>query len=150
MKLSELAPNGKEGPQHDAKAGEYWARSGDKPFVTERHAPQAYVAAMPRHFIDPLPNFSARYKGARVQLVVDHEVSYAEAAPWLQGPYRKTFLKRFQPRLQDREFRTAVDANISRYPEWDRILHPEKYLPKTPPPTPENAPTPVTPAQRLQ
>ncbi len=53
-------------------------------------------------------------------------------SPGLPGPYRKLFLKRFQPRLKDREFRAAVEAHIARYPEWDRVLHPEKYLPKVP------------------
>ena len=33
---------------------------------------------------------------------------------------------------QDPAFRKAAEANISRYPMWDRILHPEKYQPKKP------------------
>jgi len=140
MKLSEAGPGAKDGVPRDAKAGEYWARAADRPFTTERRAPPAFVAAMPRHLIDPLPTLAAKYKGARVQLVVDRDITYAEAAPWATGPYRKMFVRRFQPRLQDREFRNAVDANIAHYPEWDRILHPEKYLPKTPPPAPAAAP----------
>jgi hypothetical protein len=134
MKITESGTGGKDGATHDAKAGEYWARAADRPLSTERRAPPPFVAAMPRHLIDPLPSIAARYKDVRVQLVLDRDITYAEAAPWLNGPYRKSFLKRFGPRLQDREFRGAVEANIAHYPEWDRVLHPEKYLPKSPAP----------------
>ena len=135
LRVTETGAGGKEGAAHDAKAGEYWARSADRPFATEHRAPPPFVAAMPRHFIDPLPGIAVKYEGARVQLVAEQDVTYAEAAPWLLGPYRRSFLRRFGPRLQDREFRSAVEANIARYPEWDRVLHPEKYLPKSPVPT---------------
>ena len=64
--------------------------------------------------------------------MAEQEVTYAEAEPWLAGPYRRIVPEAFQPRLKDREFRAAVEAHIARYPEWDRILHPEKYLPKAP------------------
>ena len=134
VRITESGAGGKDGAAYDAKAGEYWARSADRPISTERRAPPPFVAAMPHHLIDPLPNISAKYKEARVQLVLDRDITYAEAAPWLNGPYRKNFLKRFGPKLQDREFRGAVEANIAHYPEWDRVLHPEKYLPKPPAP----------------
>jgi len=116
----------------DLKAGDYASQSAERPLRIEPRAPPTFVAALPRHMIDALPAFAAKYKAARVQLVPGQQITYAEAEPWLSGPYRKLFLKRFQPRLKDPEFRTAVDAHIARYPEWDRVLHPEKYLPKTP------------------
>jgi hypothetical protein len=134
VKITESGAGGRDGATHDAKSGEYWARSADRPLSTERRAPSPFVAAMPHHLIDPLPSIAVRYKDVRVQLVPDRDITYAEAAPWLNGPYRKSFLKRFGPKLQDREFRGAVEANIAHYPEWDRVLHPEKYLPKSPAP----------------
>ena len=116
----------------DLRAGGYVTQSGDLPLRFERRAPAAFVAAIPRYLIDPLPALAAKYKVMAVPLVAEQEVTYAEAQPWLAGPYRKQFLKRFQPRLKDRDFRAAVEAHIAHYPEWDRILHPEKYLPKAP------------------
>ncbi len=130
-KFAPLEAGGKPGPTADATAGEYRGRSRDRPFRAERHAPQPFVAAMPRPMQDPLPSLAGRYKTAAT-LVAEQEITYAEAEYWLNGPYRRTFLKQFTPRLRDREFRAAVDAHIARYPEWDRILHPEKYLPKVP------------------
>jgi hypothetical protein len=116
----------------DLKAGDFASQSSERPRTLERRAPPAFVAAIPRHLTDALPALAAKYKAVKVQLVPEQEVTYAEAEPWLSGPYRKLFLKRFQSRLKDREFRAGVEARIARYPEWDRILHPEKYLPKVP------------------
>jgi hypothetical protein len=116
----------------DLKTGDYVAQSAERPLRYETRPPAAFVTSVPRYMIDALPAFAAKYKSSKVQLVADQEITYAEAEPWLAGPYRKTFLKRFQPRLKDREFRAAVEAQIARYPEWDRILHPEKYVRKVP------------------
>jgi hypothetical protein len=123
---------GKADAISEMKAGEYAAQSADRPLRFERRAPVAFVSAIPRHLIDPLPVLAPRFKAAKVQLVAEQDITFAEAEPWLAGPYRKTFLKRFQPRLKDREFRAAVEANIARYPEWDRVLHPEKRAPRVP------------------
>ncbi|HEY5310614.1 MAG TPA: hypothetical protein VIK97_19010 [Casimicrobiaceae bacterium] len=131
-KLVETGPAGKGAAPVEARAGEYWSQAADRPLRSEPRAPAAFVAAMPRQLLDPLPVLAPRYKSAKVQLVAEQEISFAEAEPWLAGPYRKVFLKRLTPRLRDREFRAAVDARIARYPEWDPILHPEKYQPKVP------------------
>jgi hypothetical protein len=48
------------------------------------------------------------------------------------GAWRKSFEERFQPRLKDAEFRKAVESHIAEFPEWDRILHPEKYPQNSP------------------
>ena len=63
-------------------------------------------------------------------LVVDHEITYAEAEPWLAGRDRAVFERRFTSRLRDPAFRSAVMPNAARYPTWDRILNPQKYEPK--------------------
>lgn len=123
---------GKSAAVTDLKTGDYAARSAERPLNIERRAPATFVTAIPRYLIDALPALAAKYKAAKVQLVPQQEVTYAEAEPWLSGPYRKLFLKRFQSRLKDREFRAGVEAHIARYPEWDRVLHPEKYRPKVP------------------
>ncbi len=120
----------KDGPPQDANAGQYWARSGRQPPRTDNRAPPPFVAAMPRDMVDALPNLAGRFPKAPATLAPQGEITFAEAEPWLAGPYRKTFLKRFEPRLREREFRSAVESRIASFPEWDRLLHPEKYAPK--------------------
>ncbi|HEY3179035.1 MAG TPA: FecR domain-containing protein [Casimicrobiaceae bacterium] len=140
-RIAETTRAGRDGVVHDAKSGEYWSREGDKPFVTERRAPAKFVAAMPRHLIDRLANLGAKFKGKRTPLAVDREITLVEADPWLAGPYRRVFARRLSGRLADPAFRKAVEANIAAYPDFDRILHPEKY-----PPTQAGAPaTPIAP-----
>ena len=126
-RVAETTRAGRDGAVHDAKSGEYWSREADKPFVTEKRAPAKFVAAMPRHLIDRLANLAARFKGKWTPLAVDREITLAEADPWLTGPYRRAFARRLGGRLADPAFRKAVEANIAAYPDFDRILHPEKF-----------------------
>jgi hypothetical protein len=126
-RIVETSRTGRDGLAHDAKSGEYWSRDGDKPMVSERRAPVKFVASMPRHLIERLASLAAKFKGKKTPLPVDREITLAEADPWLTGPYRRAFARRLAGRLADPAFRKAVEANVAAYPEWDRILHPEKY-----------------------
>lgn len=139
-RLVEMSATGADGPSHDAKRGEYWAKpTAAGPFTSVPRAPAPFVDAMPRHFHDLLPALAANLKSKPV-LVVDHEITFAEAEPWLTGRDRTVFERRFASRLRDPAFRKAVEPTIARYPSWDRMLHPEKYAPK---PAPANMPAPA-------
>lgn len=116
---------GKEGPPREAKEGEFWTRSGDRAFVADERPPAAFVAAMPRDFRERLPSLAARFATAPAPLAAGRDVTFDEAWPWLSGPWRKPFVRRFAPRLGDPAFRAAAAARP--IPEWDRMLHPEKY-----------------------
>jgi len=131
-RLVELAATGGDGAAREAKRGEYWSKAATAAYTTVPRAPRPFVDAMPRHFADPLPTLAGRSKGKPV-LVVDHEITFAEAEPWLAGRDRAVFERRFAVRLRDPAFRKAADANIARYPSWDRMLHPEKFEPKPKP-----------------
>jgi hypothetical protein len=131
-RLIELAPSGAEAATHDAKRGDYWSRSSGSAYATSARPPKAFVDAMPKQYADALPALAARFKTAP-QLAVDHEITYAEAEPWLAGRDRAAFEKRFASRLRDPAFRRAVEPHVVRYPSWDRMLHPEKYAPKPAP-----------------
>jgi hypothetical protein len=85
------------------------------------------VAAMPPYLRDALPKLAARFTGTGPALTSLGEVAYSDAEPWLAGPYRRAFVKRLTPRLSDPSFRSGVEAHIASHPEWDRMLHPEKY-----------------------
>lgn len=123
-RLIEPGKSATDGTVHEVKGGDFAIRAADRPFATTGAAPQKFVAAMPRHFRDPLPARAAQYQVARVQLVADRPISYAEAEPWLTGPYRRIFVKRFQPRLADPEFRGPAMAKLQAYPEWQAALAP--------------------------
>jgi hypothetical protein len=128
-RMIELTASGRDGATRDAKRGEYWSKAAAGAYTTVPRAPRSFVQAMPRHFVDQLPMLSGKTKG-RPALVVDDEITFAEAEPWLVGRERAAFERRFASRLRDPEFRAAANANIARYPIWDRMLHPEKFAPK--------------------
>jgi len=126
VRLIEPNKAGGDGASHDLKAGDYAIRASDRPFASAGAAPQAFVAAMPRQFRDPLPSRAQLYQVSHVQLVPDRAISYAEAEPWLTGPYHRSFLKRLQPRLTDPEFRALASGKI---PEWHSAPVPSENAP---------------------
>lgn len=138
-KLTAPAAPGADGAARDAKRGDFWTKATALPPDVRASPTKAFVDAMPRNFADPLPVLAAKQKG-KPELVVDHEITYAEALPWLAGRDRAAFERRFAVRLRDPAFRKAAEADIARYPLWDRQLHPEKYAPK---PKPEPRPAPA-------
>jgi len=129
-KFTPVAARGKAQTALDATSGEYLERVADRAAAEQPRPPQAFVAAMPRPFRDALPALADHF-GEEPELVRGREITLAEAEPWLApGASRRTFVRRFTPRLSDPAFRAAVNARITAYPEWDRILHPDKYRPK--------------------
>jgi len=129
-KLYEPGKGGNDGAAHDVRAGEFALRAPDRPFATAGAAPLPFVAAMPRHFRDPLPARAAQFAVVRVQVASDRPITYAEAEPWLSSPYRRLFIRRLQPRLSDPEFRAAAMAKPQAYPEWQAALPPAEPAPK--------------------
>ena len=126
----------------DVHGGDFASRAADRPLSISGGASQAFVAAMPRHFMDTLPSRVDKYGTARVELAVDRPISFAEAEPWLNSPYRAAFIKRLQPRLADPAFRTGVMANVQAYPEWSSVL--------VPPPAPATTQAPGPPPEKKE
>ena len=132
-----------EGKAIPGKAGQFFSRHAGKNITASPRPDGAFVSAMPVPFRDTLPSRMSHFKDKKPpELRMDHEITYAEAEPWLKlgRGWRRTFSERFQPRLKDAEFRKSVEQHISEYPEWDRVLHPEKY--QNPPNAPSAASTP--------
>jgi hypothetical protein len=138
-KLIEPGKTAGETAAHDLKGGDFAIRASDRPFASAGAPPQAFVAAMPRQFRDPLPSRAQLYQVSHVQLVADRAISFAEAEPWLTGPYRHAFLRRLQPRLTDPEFRTLASAKAQAYPEWHGSLAPAESPPADKPEAPQAA-----------
>ncbi len=118
-----------------AKAGQFFVRPAGKNVTVLPRPSSAFIESMPRPFRDTLSSLLSRFPGKPPQPKRDHEVTYAEIQPWLNigQAWRRGFIKRFQPRLNDPAFRKALDAHLRDYPEWGPVLHPELYEPKTSP-----------------
>jgi hypothetical protein len=107
----------------DVKGGGFASRGAGKSLVAAERAPATFVGALPRDFMDALPLRASRFGTAR-EPVPDHEANYAEVQSWLTGPYRVSFMKRFEPKLADPAFKAAVEANGKATPEWVTVAKP--------------------------
>ena len=108
------------------KAGQFFTQSANKPAVTQARPGEAFLSAMPPAFKDALPARLERFKDRKVEASVAGPVSYADVGDWLSAApsWRSSFIKRFEPRLADPQFRQQLNAQLKRHPEWDKILHP--------------------------
>lgn len=114
------------------KSGDFFARKAGQNGAVASRPSKAFIAAMPKAFLDPLPSRMARYKDREAQPKRVDDVSYAEVEAWLKAPpaIRRPLVARFEPRASDPGFRSRLEANLKFHPEWGPILHPEKYPPK--------------------
>jgi hypothetical protein len=83
---------------------------------------------MPVSFRDFLPSRLSKFEGRKApEPKSDHDVSYAEIERWLtiSPAWRRGFVERFKPRLQDTAFREAIASHITALPEWEPVLHPD-------------------------
>jgi hypothetical protein len=124
---------------NDIKGGAFISRVSGKPIESTARAPSVFVGAMPRDFMDPLPKRAPKFANARPDPAPDRDATFAEAQPWLTGPYRVAFMKRFEPKLADPAFRTAAEANGKVMPEWTAAAKP-KVEPPPPPPKEKEKP----------
>jgi len=127
--VGEISHEGALGHATTAKAGQFLTRRAGKAMVAGARPESAFLENMPRSFRDTLPARMSVFAGKPVQPKPDHQVSYAEVQPWLTmgRDWRRGFVERFQSRLEDDSFRRAVQEHIEDHPEWDPVLHPDKY-----------------------
>lgn len=142
VKLAEASKPDAAGTE--TKGGGFIARTG-KVLETASRAPPAFVGAMPRDFMDPLPRRAAKFASARADPAPDRDATFAEAQPWLTGPYRSAFMKRFEPKLTDPAFRTAAEASGRVLPEWTTAAKPKAEPAPSPPPVKEREEKPKEP-----
>jgi hypothetical protein len=84
-----------------------------------------FLAAMPPSFQDALTPMADKIRDVRVEPVAERQVSYDDVAEWLKAmPRRSEFVRQFQPRLKDPEFRRRLDADLGRSAPWGPLLHP--------------------------
>jgi hypothetical protein len=131
---SGTATIGESRDSSNGKTGQFFSRRAGKNISRTAQMPASFIQSMPVPFRDTLPSRLPKFAGKPVEPRRDHEVTYAEIHPWLtMAPaWRKGFVHRFEPRLNDAAFRKSVEAHLNEHPEWDPILHPEKYQRKPP------------------
>jgi hypothetical protein len=129
--IARLSDAGKaDGSGGEIKAGGFASRVPGKPFSFDARANSQFIGALPRDFMDPLPLRATKFASLRVEPAVDREATYAEVQPWLSGPYRAAFIKRFEPKLADPSFRAAAEANSKANPEWTSVAKAKVEPPK--------------------
>jgi hypothetical protein len=117
------------------KSGEYYSRAANDKGSVAARPPQAFIAGLPRAFLDALPSFAAKFKDVDTVPKKTADFTYADVEAWLKSTpaVRKVLVPRWRAKAKDPAFRSALAANMKDHPEWDRILYPEKYLPKSKP-----------------
>jgi hypothetical protein len=125
--------------------GDFLLVGPGKPAAIQSRPTPEFVAALPRPYKDTLPS---RYSLFEAHVVVPKEsrpFTYPEVEPWLDAEpaIRRQFLTLWRRKANDPAFRTPLDRDLALHPEWDPILHPEKYeteAPETTPPASEKSP----------
>lgn len=117
----------------------------DKPGVSAQLAPD-FVQQVPRGFRDALPARAALYAKKTVTLQPLGLVAYEDVSAWLRTEpgIRLALSKQWRGRASDKAFRTAAAANLAAHMEWERVLFPERFLPKKPPTPPDGALQPAS------
>jgi hypothetical protein len=115
------------------KSSEFYSRAADGKASTSARPTGTFIQKLPRAFLDTLPARSAVFASRDVPPKPLADIVYAEAEPWVDAEgLRAYFVTRWKPLAQHPAFREGLAANMAKHPEWDRILFPEKYLPKPP------------------
>jgi len=99
------------------------------PETHNRPSPE-FVSALPVAFRDSLPIRYPQFAGRNVVVKDQHAFSYPDVEQWLDAEpsIRRQFIPLWRRKAaQDEAFRASLDHNLSLHPEWDPVLHPEKY-----------------------
>ncbi|MGB7847270.1 MAG: hypothetical protein WBL63_16770 [Candidatus Acidiferrum sp.] len=139
--VGEISREGNLHQPQAGKTGDFFSRRASKSLTISSHWSPGFVDSMPRAFKDTLPPIIDKFKAKKIEMKPGTLVSYNDVHSWLTMPeaWRRGFVPRFRPRLSDREFHAQIEANLAEHFEWDKILHPEKYRPETPPVPAQNS-----------
>lgn len=118
------------------ESGDYLALRGREAARVGRQPPREFVAALPRQFEDRLPSRIALFRDREVTAKSSGTFTYAEVEAWIDAEplIRRRFAREWVAKADDGEFRQRLDAGLARHPEWERILHPERFEPTPAPP----------------
>lgn len=114
------------------KSDQFYARLGEaKPVLAKRPTP-AFIQRVPRAFLDTLPTRAELLKAKNVVPKPLGDITYADVQAWVnaEAPLRTAFVSRWRAQAKNADFRKGLLADLPAHPEWDRVLNPQKYLPK--------------------
>jgi hypothetical protein len=88
-----------------------------------------FMQALPRAYRDTLPFRYSMFVSRAVEPQNQRTFAYADVEPWLNAEpaIRRQFVGLWIRKVNDPAFRALLDRDLALHPEWDRILHPEKY-----------------------
>ncbi len=130
---------GKAAGKATVKNSEFYSRAADGKASSVPRPTGPFIQKLPRAFMDTLPSRAAAFASRDVAPKPLGDIGYADAEPWIDAEgLRAHFVTRWKPLAQNAAFREGLAANMANHPEWDRVLYPEKYLPK---PVPASAPS---------
>ena len=111
------------------KASQFLSCKKDQRCAVVARPPQAFLAALPRSFMDTLPSRMAKFKERNVAPKRSGEVTYPEVQDWVNSvpAVRRLMVSHWQFKLGDPAFRSAIAGGLKDHPEWDRLINPEKY-----------------------
>jgi len=138
---AKVAERGAQPRMHQLAGGEAYERRGGEAGTALPRPAADILKAMPRAFADTLPLRAKRFQDSAVAPTSPVEIGYEDVAAWINAEraLRPAFVQRWTPKARDPRFRSALIADLRNHPEWDRVLFPEKYLPKPKPPAAESA-----------
>jgi hypothetical protein len=127
------------------KSGDFLGLRNDEAPAVSGRAAHEFVAAMPRQFEDSLPPQSARFQGRDVHPKAIGAFTYAQVEAWLDAELavRRRFVHEWAAKAEEDAFRQRLEARLSRHPEWEPVLYPERFEPKLPTPATSEPPAPV-------
>jgi hypothetical protein len=132
---------GKPQPAVRLKEGEFFAAGSAGAGEVSASPRAGFIARLPKAFLDTLPARAALFRDKEPASAAPGALVYADVQPWIDAEpaLRPGFVTRWRGLARQAEFRKGLEQGLAAHPEWDRVLHPEKYLP------PASAPT-VAPA----
>ena len=110
----------------------FFTRRASKPVVAADRPSAEFISLMPVSFRDMLPSRLPRFAATKPpQPKRQRDVSFADIEDLLKLPpnWRRGFVERFKPRLEDSSFRQAIEAHIMALPEWKPALYPNSENP---------------------
>jgi hypothetical protein len=113
------------------KNGDFLTAGSDNNPKVQGRPSAAFVELLPRQYRDTLPARYSIYADEAVAPKAERSFSYTEVEPWINGEttLRRQFVTTWRRKTREPEFRESVDRQMQLHPEWDPVLHPEKYEP---------------------
>jgi FecR protein len=119
-------------------SGDFVVAEPDAPPKLQGRPAADFLSALPRPYYDTLPSRYERFKTRVVMPKGQGAFAYADVERWINAEpsIRRQFVVLWHAKAANPAFRAALDRDLPMHPEWDPVLHPERYEPTQPQPGP--------------